>query len=240
MSSPPVGRAFEWATLYDRLSTRRSALILIAGVAGSGRTHLLRSFGQAATEAGFRAAGFDPDEPLVIEPTTKLTDVRRALAGVLGETMTDPPGASTPPLALVRRILRTMGDSLKDEEEVFALIDSRAPLVIGVDGYEPSGTLGLWVASRLVPHIRETAKPVVLVLVDRPERLAPLREIADTVVEVGPLDLQAVADHLRDSTRDALRPLSEDEVTAYSEAAADDPALLRAFDSVLVLLPGGP
>ena len=239
MSQAPVGRDGEWDQLSRQLAVRRSGLIVLSGPAGSGRTHLVRRFGALAAQQGYSSVGVD--EPLSLEPTTRLNDVRRTLSALLGTAEQDASGPLDGHVkaqaSRVRRLISAVSERFDDDGSMLTLLSEHAPLLVAVDGYEPSPMLGLWVTTRLVPYLRTTSQPVLLVVVDRPERVEPLRDLAVLWLELGGLDVGAVSEHLRSSTLDMVNPLEPAELTAYAAAAAKDPSLLRALDGVLAMLP---
>jgi hypothetical protein len=241
MTQAPVGREPEWRLLQAQLSGGQSALVVITGAAGSGRTHLLREFGRYAAEQGVRTIGVDPDEPLVIEPTTRLNDVRRTLTALIAddETAVDDAVGEAPSEPLVKRFINAVSERFGDDQAVMSMISDNAPLVIGVDGYEPSPSLSAWVLTRLLGQLRATDQPVMLIVVDRPDRVAGLASHADLHLELAQLEVDAIAEHLRATTSDATHPLEHEEIAAYAAAASQTPQLLNAFVGVLAWLPRG-
>lgn len=225
----PIGRRAEWEALQDRLARHRSAVVLLTGPPGSGRTYLLRSLGEAAKDAGFAVAGCE--ESLPIEPTTQLSDVARALAAVLGEKHQQNQDVDSG-RGRVLKAIRSLGDLVQTERLIFTTIDTAAPVLIGVDGYMPSTTMQTWIVSRLVPHVRRQRDPILLVFTDRAEALSELRSIADEVHDLGSLNVTDIQEHLRTVTTELQPPLSVEELEAYATAAANDPSLLGALEAV--------
>jgi hypothetical protein len=225
----PVGRTRVWDSMRAYVTRGTSAVLLLSGTPGSGRTHLMRRLGNEAREAGFKVAGCE--EPLPIDATTRMGDVSRALVAVLGET-TRPPRVG----GLVAGVLRPVTDRMREERSLFSAIEAASPVFIGVDGYAPGPVVQAWVETRLLPHIRRQADPVLMVLVDRPDRVAPLAELADGAFELGDLDEDEVREHLRDVSDGLVPALSEDELASYTAAAVKDPSCLRALDRVLGVL----
>src|SRR6266508_856934 len=191
---------------------------LMGEIVGAVDARHLARIGEAAEGMGYRAVGCD--DPIVLERTTRLIDVRRVRAALLGRE-DDAPGGN------------------EDEQAVFALLDGARPAIVAIDGYSPSTTLAMWFTGRLIPHLHTSQAPLVLVITDRVEALAGLCEIADEVIELGPLDRQEVSRHLRSIGRGLRPPLSDEEVAAYCEAAASDPSVLTALGEVFSVLAAG-
>jgi hypothetical protein len=233
----PVGRAEIWRSLVATLDLRKSALILITGPPGIGRTHVLRRFGWAAREAGYTVAGCD--EPLPIEPTTTVRDIARTLQTLVGNAETPPPSSRRGSGTWVSRAFSSLFDHVDDSQRVIATLDGAGPLCIGVDGYAPSVTVQLWISHVLVRYLRTARSPVLLLAVDTPGRLEALRGVADQVHELGPLDVDEVRAHLADAARTIEPPLSVGELDAYVTAGAADPAVFRALVIVLSAAAGG-
>lgn len=226
--------------MLSRLDAGRSALILVAGPPGSGRSHLAKDVGAAAERRDFRVLGCDT--AIVIEETTKLTDLRRVLASLLDVDTSDgddgpaASGTASKAMSVVRHGLTSVIQRLNDERAVFDLIDQAAPAMIAIDGYTPGQAFGLWFTSRLVPHVKGSQRPIVLVVIDRLEPLRDLRDAADDVVELGELARDEVRDHVAAIGATITPPLTSEEIEAYCDAAAHEPDMLTALERVLALL----
>ncbi len=234
MDAAPIGRGREWRSLQERLATQQSALIMLAGRPGSGRTHLLRRLGDSAREAGYTVAGCE--EQLPIDPTTRVSDVRRALAAVLGGSDEQ---ASVARSGLIATAIKPFTDLVRDERAVFATLDAAAPTFVGIDGYDPSPSVRRFIEGRLLPRNKKGAKPIVFVIVDRPERLTRIHEMADEFHELGDLDELEVRGHLTALSDEMRSPLTEQELDTYTAAATKDPSCLRALNRVFSLVSDG-
>ena len=227
MTDAPAGRAREWEVLRGVLDSGRSAVVLITGPPGSGRTYLMQRFGELAKRHHFWTAGFDPDGAFAVERTTRLGDVDRALTALLvGEE------AATAS-AIARGTENLDLWTVRPEARMLSLIERRAPVAIAVDGYDPNPSLGAWVDAELLPRIRESVGPVVLAFADRLDRLSEIIRPADTVLELAALDVDEIAEHFLAMTDGARNRLTESEAWAYATAASVDPALMKSFDAVL-------
>lgn len=231
----PVVRHAAWMALLAKLEPRTSSVVLIAGSPGSGRTHILRRIGEAARMLEYTTVGCD--DGLGIEPTTTLVDIHRILFALLDSETEDAPAnrAGVPP-GIVRRALGALRESVDYEQAIFGLLARAAPAVMAVDGCSPSPTLADWFITRLIPHFRSSKAPLVLLVADRVEALTWLRDTADEVIELGPLDLDEVGTHLRAIGRGMQQPLNDDEIRAYCEAVAGDLSLLTPLAEVLRVL----
>jgi len=209
------------------MDDRKSGLLLIQGEPGSGRTHLLRSFGDHAKDQGYRVAGCF--EQLPIESTTQISDITRALGALLGvETRT-----AGEAHGFWSAVVEGFKEAYNEENDLYEVLEQAGDLLIGIDGYSPSSKLEQWIRSQLLNWIKAAEASVVLVIVDRPERLEGMRERADLVFELGALDRDELREHFSTVSASLEPPLSNDEVESYTEAAAEDPNIFRALDIVL-------
>jgi len=213
MREAPVGREAAWRRLISQLESRKSGLVLIAGQPGTGRSYLLRAVGDAARDLGFTVIG--SNEPMAIDPTMKVRDVRRILAAMLGDG--DVGGGS-------------------GKQAVFDFLDQAAPAVLLIDGLMPSTKLSTWFTKHLIPHVLASCGPVIVFVADQLKPMAALCDLAADVIEIGPLDRDAVARHLREAGADLRPPLSDEEVAAYCDAVTQDVGLLTPLDMVLSVL----
>jgi hypothetical protein len=218
----------EWRSFVDWMADRRSGLLLIQGEPGSGRTHLLGSFGVHAKDQGYRVAGCS--EQLPIESTTQISDITRALTALL-EVETRVADVGHDASSLLHEGLHEDED---EENHLYAVLEQAGSLLIGVDGYSPSSDLEKWIRGSLLGWIKEAKSSVVLVLVDRPERLEGIREKADLVLALGALDRDELREHFTSVSASLEPPLSSDEVESYTEAASADPNIFRALNTVLL------
>jgi hypothetical protein len=226
MAGAPVGRLREWQALVDRLGERKSGLIVIEGEPGSGRSHLLGHLGAYAAENGYRVAGCDGQ--LVIERTTQISDVYRALGAVL-EVPTRMPGE---PQGILSSIVETLKAAYTDERGVRDVIEQVGDVLIGIDGFAPSDRIDEWFRQRLLPWIGESHSTVVIAVVDRPERLGGIRPHADLVVTLETLDLDELREYFGQLAATVDPPLSADEIDCYTEASAD-PSVFSALDTLV-------
>lgn len=228
MATAPVGRMPEWRSFVDWMADRRSGLLLIQGEPGSGRTHLLRSFGVHAQGQGYRVAGCF--EQLPIESTTQVSDITRALGALLGvETR-----ATDEARGFWSSLVDGFKEAYHEENDLYAVLEQAGDLLIGVDGYSPNSKIEQWIRGPLLTWMKEAEASVVLVIVDRRERLEGIREKADLVLDLGPLDRDELRQHFGSICTSLEPPLSSDEVESYTEAASADPNTFRALNTVLL------
>lgn len=199
--------------------------MVIQGEPGSGRTHLMRAMGSAALDRGYTVVGCE--EPLALDPTTRTSDLARALSAILGR---NPPAlAETRPrwARLLGEVKAALGEE-RDLVEQFA----QGPLLIAVDGYAPSSSLERWLLGPMLDWLAGADTDLVVVLVDREERVAKAREKADLVLPIGVLDPAELADYFSGLAGSVSPPLTADEIESYAEASRD-PAMFAALDIVL-------
>ena len=211
------GRAAEIAVLsevLDRAAAGRSAVVLIEGEAGIGKTRLLAEALAGARGRGMQVAAGRAEELEQTRPFGLVTSAfgcarsspdprRAAIAGVLaagGDAARGPITVTSDPGLRFRAV-----DAFADLAEELAL---SGPLVIGVDDLQwadPSSLLTLAALSRRLAYL-----PVVLVGCLRPSpRVAELDRLAVAVEAAGARRLA-----LRGLAEEAVRELVGEAVTA--------------------------
>jgi hypothetical protein len=240
----PVGRREIFETIKARLASPKPGVIVVAGGAGSGRTHLLRQLAATARKLGYRVLIGTDAEPIAIEPTTTMADVRRRLQALHDEGITavDPAAspAAGPPLAppsppikeTIRRGIGWAFSRLDENRETSALFGQLAPLLVAVDGFRPGPTFGLWFTRILIPRLRASDDRVAFVIADGAEAVRSLTDLADLSVSLGPLDADEVRAHLMHAAAGFIPPLTPEEIDRYVTAAVAQPAVLSALSTV--------
>jgi energy-coupling factor transporter ATP-binding protein EcfA2 len=229
MLSAPLGRAAEWERLLARLKARKPALVLIAGPPGSGRTTLLDALATAGPELGYSVIG--GRGMVAVDRTTRPSDLRRIIASELGAQPKSPPM----PRGFLQRIAARLFRP-NDEKVVLGLLKTKAPAILAIDGYAPGRGMSEWFADRLMPRIVRSGAPILVLVADRIESMAGLRDAATETIELGPVSRDAVQERLRAAGAGLDPPLSDGELAAYCDAVADDLGLLTPLEEVLSTL----
>jgi molybdopterin-guanine dinucleotide biosynthesis protein len=236
----PVGRRQVFEAIVSKLDSPKPGVIVVAGGAGSGRTHLLQHLTRAAEERGYRVLSGTAADPVAILPTTTMADVRRHLAAMsdagaadaVGDRRTDPTPQQGGSNGAVRRgfdrVMSQIGETLK----ISGLLARMAPLLVAVDGFEPSPSFALWFTAMLIPQLRTLDRQVAFVITGGPEALRLLTDRADLNVALGPLDAGEVRAHLLDAAIGFSPPLTSAEIDRYVAAAAAEPAVFSALSMV--------
>ena len=241
----PVGRREIFETIKARLASPKPGVIVVAGGAGSGRTHLLRQLAATAQKLGYRVLIGTDAEPIAVEPTTTMADVRRRLQALHNEGITavdsaasaaapGPPSAPPAPSVkgTIRRGINWAFSQLDENRETSALLGQLAPLVVAVDGYRPGSAFGLWFTRILIPRLRASDDRVAFVIADGAEAVRSLTDLADLCVSLGPLDADEVRAHLMHAAAGFIPPLTPEEIDRYVTAAVAQPAVLSALSTV--------
>jgi hypothetical protein len=234
MREAPVGRAAQWEPLLARLEAKAPALVLVAGPPGSGRTHLINAAGQAARELGYTVIA--NGDPVAVEPTTKPSDFRRIVAALLGVADDADRAGKGEPAGFLRQVAGSLVKPAADARAVAQLLQARAPAVLLIDGYAPSAATSGWFADVLMPRLLTSTAPVIVMVTDSLEAMSKLRPRATEVIELGPLDREAVAAHLRATGAGLSPPLADGEVAAYCDAIDADIGVLEPLEVVLGVL----
>jgi molybdopterin-guanine dinucleotide biosynthesis protein len=236
----PVGRRQVFEAIVSRLDSPKPGVIVVAGAAGSGRTNLLAHLVRSAEERGYQVLSGTAADPVAISPTTTLADVRQRLAAMSGAGAADAPAdretSLTPQRRGVTGALRRGFDrvvsQVSETLEISQLLSQLAPLVVAIDGFEPSPSFSLWFTAMLIPQLRMLNGQVAFVITGGPEALQLLTNLADLAVTLGPLDADEVRACLLDAAAAFSPPLTTAEIDSYVAAAAAEPAVFSALSTV--------
>jgi hypothetical protein len=263
---PPalIGREPELAQVFDVLAQRTSALILVPGEPGMGKSAFMRELNARAAAQGWAVAGSDASGELTITPSTTPPEFGRRLRDLLGlpapagltatrlagaevgeraTRSTDPAGQTA--LAgeggFIAKVLEGVKRWLSEAswlnlKELVQDIASRAPVLLLIDGYSPNKTFERSFALAFLPALRRRAEPVVVVLVEREQQLSGLAASATAVIPVGPVDERPIRQHLEGLATCVVPPLTEAELEEYAVAAADSPELIGSLTRLLALM----
>ena len=259
---PLVGREAELEQAIGLLARRTSALVLLVGPTGMGKTTFLRELTTHARGEGWSVADRDDHGELAVTPGTTPGAFDRRLRGLL--ELTGSLGAETTQLAGdgVRRpgagveVLReTRGErqsgllgkvvsmarrwlteaSWPGLGELVRDLERRAPLLITVDGYCPSEPFGRAFKSAFLAAVGQSPEPIVVLLAEREELLADVEPEADAIVRLGPMDCGRIRRVLAEGSAVTRRPLTDDELDELADAAARRPELIGSMTRLLAL-----
>lgn len=231
--SAPVGREGEWERLLARLNAREPALVLIAGPPGIGRTTLLTAVASAGRELGYSVIGGQDAVPM--DQTTRPSDLQRIVASVLGVTATAPAKSEPTSRGFGRRLADLFGLA-SSENAILSMLKARAPAILAIDGYAPSRVMSRWFTDKLIPGVLRSGAPILVLIADQIESMAPLRGAATDVIKLQPVSREAVEAHLRAAGHGLQPPLSDGELAAYCDAVENDLSLLTPLHEVLSVL----
>jgi len=244
MQDTPIGRKREWNELMAAMRDRRSAVIILAGQPGSGRTYMFSRLAEHGTRSGYRVIGWP--EPLILEPTTNLNDIDRLLNALLTEGSADLQGTVSASAAgeeqtdlvavgvkgFMKQGVRWLQQKREEEDRVLTTLFSSGDLIIGVDGYAPNPIIHWWITTRLIPRTREADNSIILIFIDRPESIARLRPFVDVYCELGRFNIEEIERHFEHIGAELRPPLTKEEVRGYAQAAAEDSSLISALGTV--------
>lgn len=216
MSEAPIGRRQTFRTIKSRLAASQPSLVIVAGPAGSGRTHLLRGLAAAADGLGYRVLQGTDSDQVTIGPSTTIADVRRRLQNLM-------------PADSPRARAAASGDDTQGIVELFRRL---SPLLVLVDGFRPAADFASWLTDSLIPQLQQTDSRVAAVVTDNAEPLRALRPLADLAVTLGPLNAGEVRSELCQAATRLSPDLTHQELDRYVEAAVAEPATLSALLTV--------
>jgi molybdopterin-guanine dinucleotide biosynthesis protein len=236
----PVGRRQVFETIVSKLDSPKPGVIVVAGGAGSGRTYLLQHLTRAAEERGYRVLSGTAADPVAIMATTTMADVRRRLAAMsdagaadaAADRTTEPTPRQSGVKGAVRRGFDRAMSQLGETLEISGLLAQLAPLLVAVDGFEPSPSFALWFTAALIPQLRTLDGQVAFVITGGPETVRLLTDLSDLYVSLGPLDADEVRAHLVAAAIGFSPPLTSAEIDRYVAAAVAEPAVFSALSMV--------
>jgi energy-coupling factor transporter ATP-binding protein EcfA2 len=226
-----LGRHEELERITERFDARSSALVLLVGEVGSGKSSLLRAAAGEAEKRGWRVVGPDAGgSALTVDAGTSEHTFADRVTELLGsaaapQAWRSVPGADAHAIA-AREPWRTTAHTLARE------LSAHAPLVVMIDGFDARGEFA-GVFDRLVARVRQNAEAVVFIVAARSVDVRQLVRAADEVIELGPLAEEPVRQYFEGLVLDP--PLSPEEVDAYVAESVKRPAAASALGRVLLL-----
>lgn len=219
-----IGRDKELAQVEAILEHHGPALVVVSAPTGAGKSSLLQEIYARATEQGWRAAYSDSEGPFSVAPSTTERTFGQRMLELLGVFTSE---AFSP--TMTSQVWADPLHSLLDQ------LDRREHVLLIIDGYEPEPRFAHWYTSSFIEGVRYAEAPVAVIVSDQSSNLAELRPIADEVIDLGPLDQQAVRQHLELIGRQIAPPMEASELDAYVKFACKDPGKLAFLKRVLTL-----
>lgn len=224
-----VGREDILAEFTNALDRGRPQLILLRGELSVGKSTLLAACERAAAEREWRTLRGDGRGPLSVHPKTSRTAFAERVRELLGlSAQRQSPQADTATPAHPRHDAARGHDFAAD-------LRRTAPVVLMLDGYDPSETFHGTFAGEFMPGLRTTGAAVVVVIGETPSCLERHPLDADVVLDVEPPDTSAIRRHFEAIGRE-LDPAPEPgEVERWSESAAEHLDLIDPLTRALAL-----
>lgn len=217
-----IGREDQLKKFDSILKRGDPAIVTITGEPGTGKTALLQAFEEMAEASTWRVAGHTGDHFLRITP---LTDERELYSQV--SAFFDSSAYSKEISDGFRFVKLDLMSQLKQWTQI--------PLLLLIDGYDPKPEFDSWFKASFIETVRDYQEPLVIVIADRPERIAGLEGKQDAYISLGPLSRQVVENELRSLSAKISPALTQAELEAYVEASLNNPELLDKFHGVLSL-----
>jgi hypothetical protein len=254
-----VGRENQLAEAITLIERRASALLLVAGEVGMGKSTFLAALDEYATGAGWTVARSDETGELTIAPSTTPPEfdsrLRQILGWPAGAGIADA-GSAEPDLLPDLGSAATAGDAEKPGviaklfdtarrwlettswlglAELIVDLQRHAPVLILIDGYRPGAQFERSFAGSFLPVLLRSTAPLVVVVADRPEAVERLAAQATARLDFGPGDQEAIRRHFARVTRDVEPAIRAGELDAYADAAAHRPELIGSLTRLLAL-----
>jgi len=221
---PLIGRDQELTRVETILEQGLPAVVVVSADTGMGKSSLLREIHARVTARGWRTTHGESGDNLSVEPTATEDTFRQLVLTLLdssteGSYFDSMTGRSrvAPAPSLVYQLSR------------------RAPILLIIDGYRPDPPFARWFTESFIEDVKHAMEPIVIVVADQSANLAELERHADEVINLGPLDQQAVKRFLESASRRIDPPMQEEELDTYVEAARKDPVRLAILARLLTL-----
>jgi hypothetical protein len=230
-----VGQAIDWQPPADGLIGRDEelsrfaailrrggpALVLLSGDIGVGKSNLLL---QLRAQVGAQPGGWTiipstASDELSVDASTTEPAFEQRIAPVTGA------GQLITQSALAQRPAGL----------AVAYLRGRAPVLLVIDGYRPSGRFAGWFSERFVPDVRQAGANVVIVVSAAPREAAAVAPLADERIELHPLDPAVVRQHFTNIGLRLSPPMAAAELDEYVQAACQRSDLIRSLTRVLWL-----
>jgi hypothetical protein len=241
-----TGRDEQLGVLEAALDAARPALVLVTGRVGGGKSTLLHAVRGQAQARGWHAAPPDPSPSLVVNRDMTPKSFSESLGAWLRRSapaVAIDAGPSLDAQGLSREVAgpprkpAAPGERTADREVARLLkrLREAAPVMIAIDGYRPNRAFGRWFASELVPALKESRLPALVVIAHDFELGPELLEHADERLVLGALDEALTERYFRGLAAGMQPPMDEAELREYARAAAERPELLGSLSRVLAL-----
>jgi len=254
-----VGRENQLAEAITIIERRASALLLVAGEVGMGKSTFLAALDEYAGGEGWTVARSDAVGELTIAPSTTPpefgTRLRQILGWPAGGAIADA-GSAEPELVPDLGSAAAAGDAEKTGvvaklfdtarrwletsawlglAELIVDLQRHAPVLILIDGYRPGAQFERSFAGSFLPMLLRSPAPLIAVVADRPEAVERLAAQATARLDFGPGDQEAIRRHFARVTRDVEPAIRAGELDAYADAAAHRPELIGSLTRLLAL-----
>ena len=218
-----IGRKQELTKLDIVLQRHRPAMVVVTGAPGIGKTTLLQVFQSHAVAHGWRTTSSSSEGMVRVIMNTTDTTFSEQVSNMLGISADQSFQRGTP----------TDKPSFAEELRLETVY---APILLLIDGYQPSPEFGQWFTDRFIKELKRTERPVVVVIAERPEAVTKLLPLADETIHLGQLERQAVRQHLESIGRHIVPKIEPKELKKYIEACQKSPELLDSLTRVLRLM----
>jgi hypothetical protein len=215
--SPPrlLGRQAQLDRVESLLHRAQSALVLVSGMVGMGKSCFLGETGARAKRQGWVLARKCKDEFLRITGETTEADFCTKLWCALdrpnSDTQPEEPQAEIP-LDLLLGRLNALGQVL-----------------LLIDGYRANPTFTSWFGERFLATLKRGTTPVVVMVAEVSGELTTLTKFADETIQLGPLDRTEVHEYFSRLREQVAPPMKPEEMETYVEEAAVRPEILNGL-----------
>jgi hypothetical protein len=237
---PLVGRSAQLEQAREILAAGRSALALVRGEVGSGKTLFLQVWRRMAEERGSAVAGPQTIDGLSAAALSQ-TELLHTLVSLLRNRAPDLlKAAHESPVAHGKEgagaVTRTTPLSI-DPDGVAASL--QYPSLVLLDGFPPSDHYVEWFNGVCLPALLKRASvPVVVAIADRSQRLRPFERLADHCIDFGSPEPAEIREFLLEQVTGVS--LEEMEVERYVQGLLERPVLLEPLARVLEFAGGRP
>jgi hypothetical protein len=237
-----IGRQRELDHFETLISRGQPALVVVAGQPGTGKTGLLRAFGERAASKGWKTIPGEESWPMVVTPEMTDVDFREQILRGLGVLTEEgftteamyPSAVQVGSYATEKAFKPTSTTALLNP--IVKTCISMAPLAILIDGYRPNHRFEHWFSAIFLNDMLQSDASIITVIADVPKEVDRLTKLDGSVVfTTGTLKSKDIRERFRMMDAEFSLELEESELDYYVRVVREKPDRFHSLARLLEL-----